>query len=77
MIFTVKNRIITLKQPSDLIGDNADYVARFEFDEEWNNVTKTARFMQSGRMAERLLDENNACKIPLEILKEGFCKWVI
>lgn len=72
MIFTVKNRIITLKQPSDLIGDNADYVARFEFDEEWNNVTKTARFMQSGRMAERLLDENNACKIPLEILKEGF-----
>ena len=34
MEFAVKNRIIT-KPDGVLIGDNADYSARFVFDEEW------------------------------------------
>lgn len=69
MEFAVKNRIIT-KPDGVLIGDNADYSARFVFDEEWNGDTKTARFERAGKFVDVLLKED-ACIIPIEILKKG------
>ena len=69
MEFAVKNRIIT-KPDGVLIGDNADYSARFVFDEEWNGDTKTVRFERAGKFVDVLLNDD-ACIIPIEILKKG------
>lgn len=54
-----------------LIGDNADYIARFIFDEEWNGKIKTARFIMKGIHSDVIL-EDDQCTIPVEILKKGF-----
>lgn len=53
-----------------LIGDNADYTAQFTFDAEWDGLTKTARFQTNKRYVDVIL-EDDACTIPVEILKQG------
>lgn len=58
-----------------LIGDNADYIARFIFDEEWNGKIKTARFIMKGIHSDVIL-EDDQCTIPVEILKKDSCRWV-
>lgn len=72
MEFIIKNREIVAPNTS-LIGDNADYVAHFNFDDEWNGLVKTARFEQKGEFMDVLLD-NDTCTIPSEILKKGYVK---
>lgn len=73
MIFQVENRIIkripvTNEYP---IGYNSDYIAVFEFDEEWNGVTKTARFEMGGIWADVVLVDDQ-CDIPRSVLSKGF-----
>ena len=67
----VKRQIKHVKEL--LIGDNSDYIAQFEFDEEWNKVTKTARFINCGKFVDVIL-ENDQCIIPCEVLKCGHMK---
>ena len=75
MDFYIKNKVITLDEgtlpPEGIIGDNTDYVARFIFDEEWAGKIKTAKFIGRGKFKECVLDDNDTCEIPLEILKSG------
>lgn len=70
MQFSINKRHIN-RTDEELIGDNADYMARFEFDDEWNGKIKTARFINGNNMVDVLLDENDMCQIPLEIVKQG------
>lgn len=73
MRFTVKNREIYPSNgtPVFVIGDNADYKAKFEFDSEWNGVVKTARFVRGKKFQEKVL-VNDECEVPVEVLKQGF-----
>lgn len=77
MRFEVKNRVINRidndNDANNPIGDNADYVAEFLFDSEWDGRIKTARFIHNGKYAERIL-EDDKCFIPVEVLKHGFLK---
>lgn len=72
MEFTIKNRKIQCSNEK-LIGDNADYVANFVFDSEWDGCVKTARFIFDGRYAEVILVDDK-CIIPMEVLKHGLLK---
>ena len=74
IIFTVKNRHITSDTKSiDLIGDNMDYTAVFDLDEDLaSERIKTARFIKDDEQQERILNDNNSCQIPPELLKKGF-----
>ena len=74
IIFTVRNRRISSDTKSiDLIGDNMDYTAVFEFDEDMaSERIKTARFIKDDVQEERILDDNNSCQIPPELLKKGY-----
>lgn len=58
---------------SDLVGDNADYIASFVFDSEWDGAVKTARFIKGNNYVDVLL-ENDSCAIPVEILKGGYIR---
>lgn len=71
MNFEIKERDITCCGKS-VIGDNADYVANFSFDSEWDGKIKTARFQRkNGQYADRILI-NDSCEIPVEVLKFGY-----
>lgn len=74
MQFEIKNRVIKSITDKLVIGDNADYVAHFTFDEEWAGVTKTARFIACNGSYKDVLIENDECKIPCEVLKCGYAK---
>lgn len=39
---------------------------------DWNSVTKTAVFSYRGKNYQEPLDENNMCKVPEEVLCEGY-----
>lgn len=39
---------------------------------DWNSVTKTAVFSCHGKNYHEPLDENNMCKVPKEVLHEGY-----
>lgn len=74
IVFTVKNRHIASNTKSiDLIGDNMDYTAVFDLDEDLaSERIKTARFIKDDEQQERILNDNNSCQIPPELLKKGF-----
>lgn len=75
MQLEIKERVIKAKEKKLIVGDNADYVAHFSFDEEWEGVTKTARFIAcNGDYKDVLIDEDNKCEIPCEVLKCGYAK---
>ena len=74
IVFTVKNRRISSDTKSiELIGDNMDYTAIFDLDEDMAyERIKTARFIKDDEQQERILDDNNSCQIPPELLKKGY-----
>lgn len=65
MIFKIVDRKISVESEV-VLSYSLDYVATFEFDEEWNNKIVTARFVhENGNMVEVVLDSENSCNIPL------------
>ncbi len=70
----VKNRIASSENRVILISDNADYRIKFECDEEWLGKTKTVRFVGKNVFKDMLLDSNNECEIPVELLEPGTLK---
>lgn len=71
--FRVESRKITPDRSIILIGDNADYTAAFSFDEDMQSGrVKNARFIKDGKKEDRILDDDDTCKIPSELLKKGF-----
>lgn len=72
--FEVRDRVIKrIGNFGNTVGDNSDYEAEFLFDSEWDGHIKTARFIQSGKYVEQML-ENDKCLIPVEVLKHGYLK---
>ena len=72
MKFEIKNRKIKGDKDLFIVGNNSNYVAEFVFDEEWNGVTKTARFITANKEYTDQILEHNKCKIPCEVLQCGF-----
>lgn len=54
-----------------VVGDNAGYIAHFNFDSEWDGLEKTARFIHGDRFKEQVLVDDT-CEFPREVLKSGF-----
>lgn len=72
MEFLIRNREITCTDEK-LIADNGDYIAKFTFDDEWNNQVKTARFIHDNNYYDIVLADDQ-CVIPIQILKFGYLK---
>lgn len=75
MDFIIKDKIIKLDKASlegkKVVSVNSGYVANFIFDEEWDGLTKTVRFINDGEFIDVVLDGTNSCKIPREVMKSG------
>lgn len=75
MDFIIKDKIIKLDKASlggkKVVSVNSGYEANFMFDDEWDGVTKTVRFINDGDYVDVILDGTNKCKIPREVMKSG------
>lgn len=75
MDFYIENKVIRFDKKTldgkKVVGDNTDYLAKFIFDDEWNGKIKTARFINNDKYVDVILDENDSCHIPIEVMKSG------
>ena len=68
--FVVRHQIITRADTEKVVRDSQNYLrAVFSFSEDWHG-TKTAVFKSKAGAYNVLLDEDNACLIPWEVLED-------
>ena len=72
MDFYVKNKIIQLDKKTIPIDEppvsyNKGYEAKFIFDEEWDGLVKTVRFVNGNKHKDVIL-ENDSCEFPIDIM---------
>lgn len=67
-------RVLTITGPETLVSNSVnEYVTEFTFDSSWAGFTKAAVFrnLKTRVAKEKLLDENDSCVIPWEVLTPG------
>lgn len=62
---TVRDRVPTITAGEDVISHNSDYVAEFEFDEEWQNKVKTVYFVCEDGSYQAVVMDGNSCGVPM------------
>lgn len=62
---TVRDRVPTITAGEDVISHNSDYVAEFEFDEEWQDKVKTVYFVCEDGSYQAVVINGNACPVPM------------
>lgn len=61
----VRDRVPTITAGEDVISHNSDYVAEFEFDEEWQNKVKTVYFVCEDGSYQAVVMDGNSCGVPM------------
>ena len=62
---TVRDRVPTITAGEDVISHNSDYVAEFEFDEEWQDKVKTVYFVCEDGSYQAVVMSGNSCDVPM------------
>lgn len=62
---TVRDRVPTITAGEDVISHNSDYVAEFEFDEEWQDKVKTVYFVCEDGSYQAVVMSGNSCGVPM------------
>lgn len=62
---TVRDRVPTITAGEDVISHNSDYVAEFEFDEEWQDKVKTVYFVCEDGSYQPVVINGNTCPVPV------------
>lgn len=62
---TVCDRVPTITAGEDVISHNSDYVAKFEFDEEWRDKVKTVYFVCEDGSYQAVVMSGNSCDVPM------------
>lgn len=62
---TVRDRVPTITDGEDVISHNSDYVAEFEFDEEWQDKVKTVYFVCEDGSYQAVVMSGNSCGVPM------------
>lgn len=62
---TVRDRVPTITAGEDVISHNSDYVAKFEFDEEWQDKVKTVYFVCEDGSYQAVVMSGNSCGVPM------------
>lgn len=61
----VRDRVPTITAGEDVISHNSDYVAEFEFDEEWQDKVKTVYFACEDGSYKAVVMSGNSCDVPM------------
>lgn len=62
---TVRDRVPTITAGEDVVSHNSDYVAEFEFDEEWQDKVKTVYFVCEDGSYQAVVMSGNSCDVPM------------
>lgn len=62
---TVRDRVPTITAGEDVISHNSDYVAEFEFDEEWQDKVNTVYFVCEDGSYQAVVMSGNSCGVPM------------
>lgn len=62
---SVRDRVPTITAGEDVISHNSDYVAEFEFDEEWQDKVKTVYFVCEDGSYQAVVMSGNSCGVPM------------
>lgn len=62
---TVRDRVPTITAGEDVISHNSDYIAEFEFDEEWQDKVKTVYFVCEDGSYQAVVMSGNSCDVPM------------
>ena len=62
---TVRDRVPTITAGEDVISHNSDYVAEFEFDEEWKDKVNTVYFVCEDGSYQTVVMSGNSCGVPM------------
>ena len=62
---TVRDRVPTITDGEDVISHNSDYVAEFEFDEEWQDKVRTVYFVCEDGSYQAVVMSGNMCAVPM------------
>lgn len=62
---TVRDRVPTITEGEDVISHNSDYVAEFEFDEEWQDKVKTVYFACEDGSYQAVVMSGHSCGVPM------------
>lgn len=62
---TVRDRVPTITAGEDVISHNSDYVAEFEFDEEWQGKVKIVYFVCEDGSYQAVVMDGNSCGVPM------------
>lgn len=62
---TVRDRVPTITAGEDVISHNSDYVAEFEFDEEWQDKVKIVYFVCEDGSYQAVVMSGNSCGVPM------------
>lgn len=71
--FDVVNQRISRTDDNKIVADSKNYLyAQFFFKtDDWDDITKTAVFEKGGKPYFVILDEDDTCKVPWEVIKPG------
>lgn len=71
--FNVVNQRICRTDDNKIVADSKNYLyAQFFFKtDDWDDITKTAVFEKGGKPYFVILDEDDTCKVPWEVIKPG------
>lgn len=61
----VRDRVPTITAGEDVISHNSDYVAEFEFDEEWQDKVMTVYFVCEDGSYQAVVMDGNSCGVPM------------
>lgn len=64
---TVCDRVPTITAGEEVISHNSDYVAEFDFDEEWQDKVKTVYFVCEDGSYQPVVMSDNTCDVPMMV----------
>ena len=69
IVFTIRNQSMYLTTRGKIVADSQGYLgAKFLFTDDWNGTIKIAQFKRDSLFYNILLDANNECTVPWEVL---------
>lgn len=73
LAISVNKQVLTVTKSHTFVADTWNiYTASFTFDEEWEGFAKTVIFQNGNLIHFAILNEENKCTIPADVIKSGY-----
>ena len=73
LAISVNKQVLTITKSHTFVADTQNiYTASFTFDEEWEGFAKTVIFQNGNLIHFAILNEENKCTIPADVIKSGY-----